>query len=192
MLMLMRIGQFLIETLFGFFVYLLLLRFYMQWLRAPFRNPIGEFVATLTNWMVLPVRRVIPGLLGLDLPSLVLAWLAEMVMWLLLLWLRGFSLTGAPGIAFGVLAALAAIELAKLSLNLLMGVVIVQVVLSWVNPHTPFAGIFDALTRPFYRVFRRFIPPIGNIDLSPLFVLIIAQVLLIPVGTLSLTVSRFF
>ena len=70
--------------------------------------------------------------------------------------------------------------------------VIVQVVLSWVNPHTPFAGIFDALTRPFYRVFRRFIPTIGNIDLSPLFVLIIAQVLLIPVGTLALTVSRMF
>ena len=190
--MFMQIGQFLIETLFGFFVYLLLLRFYMQWLRAPFRNPIGEFVATLTNWMVLPARRVVPGLFSLDLASLALARLAEVVLWLLMLWLRGFSLAGTPGVAFGLLAALAAIELAKLSLNLLMGVVIVQVVLSWVNPRTPFAGIFDALTRPFYRVFRRFIPPIGNIDLSPLFVLIIAQVLLIPVGTLALTVSRMF
>jgi len=187
-----QIGQFLIETLFGFFVYLLLLRFYMQWLRVPFRNPIGEFVATLTNWMVLPARRAIPGLFGLDLASLALAWLAEVLMWLLMLWLRGFSLAGAPGVALGVLAGLAAIELVKLSLNLLIGVVIVQVVLSWVNPHTPFAFIFDALTRPFYRVFRRFIPPIGNIDLSPLFVLIVAQVLLIPVGTLALTVSRMF
>jgi YggT family protein len=113
-------------------------------------------------------------------------------MWLLLLWLRGLSLSGAPGVAFGVLAGLGAIELVKLSLNLLIGVVIVQVVLSWVNPHTPFASIFDALTRPFYRVFRRFIPLIGNIDLSPLIVLVIAQVLLIPVGTLALTVSRMF
>jgi YggT family protein len=190
--MFIQIGQFLIETLFGFFVYLLLLRFYMQWLRVPFRNPIGEFVAALTNWMVLPARRVIPGLFGLDLASLTLAWLAEVLMWLLMIWLRGFSLAGAPGVAFGLLAALAAIELAKLSLNLLMGVVVVQVVLSWVNPHTPLGGVFDALTRPFYRVFRRFIPPIGNIDLSPLFVLIIAQVLLIPVGTLALTVSRMF
>ena len=187
-----QIGQLLIETLFGFFVYLLLLRFYMQWLRVPFRNPIGEFVAALTNWMVLPARRVIPGLFSLDLASLVLAWLAEVLMWLLMLWLRGFSLAGAPGVAFGLLAALGVIELAKLSINLLIGVVIVQVVISWVNPHAPFASIFDALTRPFYRVFRRFIPPIGNIDLSPLFVLIIAQVLLIPVGTLALTVSRLF
>jgi YggT family protein len=190
--MLAQIGQFLIETLFGFFVYLLLLRFYMQWLRAPFRNPIGEFVAALTNWMVLPARRVIPGLFGLDFATLVLAWLAVMLMWLCMLWLRGLALAGASGAALGVLAALGAVELARFSLNLLIGVVIVQAVLSWVNPHTPFAGLFDALTRPFYRVFRRFIPPIGNIDLSPLFVLIIAQVLQFPLAALTQSVMRLF
>ena len=185
-------GRFLIETLFGFFVYLLLLRFYMQWLRVPFRNPIGEFVAALTNWMVLPARRVIPGLFGLDLASLALGWLAEMLMWLCLLWLRGLSLAGAPGMAFGALAALGALELVRLSLNLLIGVVIVQVILSWVNPHTPFAPVFGALTRPFYRVFQRFIPPIGNIDLSPLFVVIIAQVLQFPLARLTQSVTRVF
>jgi len=189
--MFMQIGHFLIETVFGFFVYLLLLRFYMQLLRAPFRNPIGEFVATLTNWAVLPVRRVTPGLFGLDLASLVLAWFAECLMWLLMSWLRGFSFPGS-GTALMVIAALAAIELIRLSLNLLIGVIIVQVVISWVNPRTPFAHIFDALTRPFYSVFRRFIPLIGNIDLTPLVVLIIAQVLLIPVSTLSMSVSRLF
>ena len=190
--MFLQIGQFLLETLFGFFVYLLLLRFYMQWLRAPFRNPIGEFVAALTNWMVLPARRVIPGLVGLDSATLVLAWLAEVLKGLCLLWLRGLSLAGAPGTAIGALAALGVIELARLSLNLLIGVVIVQVVLSWVNPHTPLAPFFDALTRPFYRVFRRFVPPIGNIDLSPLFVLIIAQVLQFPLAALAQTVTRLF
>lgn len=189
--MLTQIGQFLIETLFGFFVYLLLLRFYMQWLRAPFRNPIGEFVATLTNWMVLPARRVIPGLFGLDLATLVLAWLAEVLMWLCMMWLRGLP-ASASGALLGGLAALGAIELLRLSINLLIGIVLVQVILSWVNPNTPFAGVFDALTRPFYRVFRRFIPPIGNIDLSPLFVLIIAQVLQFPLNALTQTVSRMF
>lgn len=188
--MFMQMGQFLIETVFGFFVYLLLLRFYMQWLRAPFRNPIGEFVATLTNWAVMPLRRVTPGLFGLDLASLLLAWLAEVMKWLLMALLRGFSLPGASGAAFGVIATLAAIELIRLSLNLLIAVVIIQVVISWVNPRTPFALIFDALTRPFYSVFRRFIPPIGNIDISPLLVLIIAQALLIPVNTLAMTVAR--
>jgi len=190
--MFLQIGQFLIETLFGFFVYLLLLRFYMQVLRAPFRNPIGEFVATLTNWLVLPARRVIPGLFGLDLASLVLAWFAEILMRLMMAWLRGMAILGASGAAYVMLAALALVELARLSLNLLIGVVIVQVVISWVNPHAPFAAIFDALTRPFYRFFRRFIPPIGNIDLSPLFVLVLAQVLQIALTQLSLTVSSLY
>lgn len=186
------IAQFLIETLFGFMVFLLLLRFYMQWLRAPFRNPVGEFVTALTNWVVLPARRVIPGMFGLDLATLLLAWLAEGLHWVLILWLKGISFAGAPGIAAGAIAALAAVALLRLSLYLLIGVVLVQVVLSWVNPYTPFAPIFDALTRPFYRIFSRFIPPIGGIDLVPLVVLVIAQVLLIPVATLTQTVSRLF
>ncbi|MBI4290670.1 MAG: YggT family protein [Betaproteobacteria bacterium] len=187
-----QIGQFLIETLFGFFVFLLLLRFYMQRLRAPFRNPVGEFVTALTNWMVLPARRVIPALFGLDLATLVLAWLAQGLSWILVLSLKGMALAGTAGIAFGAIAALAAVDLLRLSLYLLIGVVLVQVILSWVNPHTPLAPVFDALTRPFYRVFRRFIPPIGGIDLVPLVVLVIAQVLLIPVATLTQTVSRLF
>jgi YggT family protein len=188
--MIAQIGQLLVETAFSLLIYLLLARFYMQVLRAPFRNPIGEFVAALTNWAVLPLRRVTPGLFGVDLASLLLAWIAEVIKWLLMAWLLGFSLPGASGTALSVIATLAAIELIRLSLNLLIAVVIIQVVISWVNPRTPFALIFDALTRPFYSVFRRFIPTIGNIDLSPLVVLIIAQALLIPVSTLSMTVAR--
>src|SRR5438132_910039 len=61
---------------------------------------------------------------------------------------------------------------------LLIGVVIVQVIISWVNPYAPLAPVFDALTRPFYAIFRRFVPTIGNVDLSPLFVLLVAQILL--------------
>jgi YggT family protein len=58
-------------------------------------------------------------------------------------------------------------------------VVIVQVIISWINPYAPLAPVFEALTRPFYAVFRRFVPPLGNVDLSPLFVLLLAQVALI-------------
>jgi YggT family protein len=67
----------------------------------------------------------------------------------------------------------------------LIGVVIVQFIISWVNPYAPLAPVFDALTRPFYAVFRRFIPPIGNVDLSPLFVLLVAQILLILLDPLT-------
>jgi YggT family protein len=183
--MLTQIANLLIETLFGFFVFVVLLRFWMQALRAPFRNPIGQFVTALSNWIVLPARRVIPGWMGLDLATILIAWIVEAAMLTLLLWLRGFSLSGAPGIAAGILFGLAFLELVRLSLYLLMGVVFVQVIISWVNPHAPIAPFFDSLTRPFYNVFRRFIPPIGGIDLSPLFVLVLAQVLLIPLAALT-------
>src|SRR5688572_17677621 len=120
--MLADIAQLLIETAFGFFIFLLLLRFYMQLLRAPFRNPIGQLVTALSNWLVLPARRVIPGLMGIDLATLLLAWAAEITMLLLLFWLRGFSLASAPGIAAVVLLGLAALELVRYSLYLLIGV----------------------------------------------------------------------
>jgi YggT family protein len=175
--MLGQIANLLIQTAFGVFVYALLLRFYMQWLRAPFRNPIGQFVSALTDWIVKPVRRVVPGLLGLDLATILIAWFGEALMLVLLYWLRGFSFQ--PGIAAGMLFTVAALELLRASLYLLVGVIIVQVIISWVNPYAPLAPVFDALTRPFYAVFRRFVPTIGNVDLSPLLVLLVAQILLI-------------
>jgi YggT family protein len=184
-----QIGSLIIETIFSLLVYLLLLRFYMQAFRAPFRNPIGEFVTVLTNFAVRPLRRVVPGLYGIDLSSLLLAWLAEILKIWLLYALRGFELTG-PGIP--LILSVAAVELLRDSLYLLIGVVFIQVILSWVSPYNPVEGVLNALTRPFYRLFRRFIPPIGNIDLSPLFVLLLAQVCLILVGGLQNAVVRAF
>jgi YggT family protein len=180
-----QIAHLLIQTVFGVFVYALLLRFYMQWLRAPFRNPVGQFVSALTDWIVRPLRRVVPGLLGLDLATILIAWFAEALMLVLIYWLRGFSFAGAPGIAAGMLFTLAALELVRASLYLLIGVIVIQVIISWVNPHAPLAPVFYALTRPFYAVFRRFVPAIGNVDLSPLLVLLVAQILLILLDNLS-------
>jgi YggT family protein len=190
--MLLQIGQLLIETLFGFFVFLLLLRFTMQLLRAPFRNPLGEFVITLTNWMVLPTRRIVPGLFGVDLSSLALAWIAEALMLYLLGELRGMATGGVPAGAWVLILVVAALELVRFSIYLLIGVVLVQVVLSWVNPYNPLSSALNSLTRPFYRVFSRFIPPIGNIDLSPLFVLLAAQIALIVLGGLTRMISGAF
>ena len=183
--MLNQIAQLLLVNAFGLLVYALLLRFYMQVLRAPFRNPVGQLVAALTNWIVIPARRAIPGLAGIDLATILVAWIVQALMLTLMFWLSGKPLIAtAMGAAAGLLFGLAAIELLQASLYLLIGVVIVHVLLGWFNPHTPLAPIFDALTRPFYGLFRRFIPPIGNVDFSPLLVVIVAQVLLIPIGTL--------
>ena len=186
--MITQIGTLLVEPLFSFFIYLLLLRFYMQAFRAPFRNPIGEFVVTLTNWAVRPVRRFVPGVRGIDLSTLVLAWLFEAAKLWLLFSLRAAMLAMAPG----PLITVAVVELLRDSLYLLIGVIFIQVILSWVSPYNAVEGVLSALTRPFYRLFQRFIPPIGNIDLTPLVVLILAQVALILVAGLEQAVLRLF
>jgi YggT family protein len=170
-----QILQFLIETLAAFFVYLLLARFHFQWLRVPFRNQVGEFVVATTNWIVQPARRVIPPLAGLDLASVVAAWLLQLIALVLLAALS----RPAPGIA--ALAVVALIDLVRFSLYILSFAVVVQAILSWVNPDTPLGPVFDALTRPFLRPLRRVLPPIANVDLSPLVLLIVLQVLLIPI-----------
>jgi YggT family protein len=170
-----QILHFLIETLAAFFVYLLLARFHFQWLRVPFRNQVGEFVVATTNWIVQPARRVIPPLAGLDLASVVAAWLLQLIALVLLAALS----RPAPGIA--ALAVVALVDLVRFSLYILSFAVVVQAILSWVNPETPLGPVFDALTRPFLRPLRRVLPPIANVDLSPLVLLIVLQVLLIPI-----------
>jgi YggT family protein len=171
--MLGQIASFLVDTLFTFFVVLLLLRFHFQWLRVPFRNPVGEFVLATTSWMVLPARRVIPGLAGLDLPTLLLAWIVQA----LGIWIQAAIREIDPGIAAVVFVAL--IDLVRYSLYILVAAVIIQVVFSWLNPYTPVAPVLDALTRPFLRPLRRLIPPIGSFDLTPLVLVVLAQVVLI-------------
>lgn len=176
--MLGQIASFLVNTVVTLFVFLLLLRFHFQWLRAPFRNPFGEFVLGTTSWMVLPARRVVPGLRGLDLATLLLAWLVQA----LGIWLQ-YSIRGAEPALVALFAA-AALDLLRYSLYILMGAVIIEVVFSWMNPYTPAAPVLAALTRPFLRPLRRFVPPIGNVDLTPLVLVVVLQVILIVIGNL--------
>jgi YggT family protein len=173
-----QIGVFLVDAVASFFVFVLLARFHFQWLRVPFRNPVGEFVLATTSFMVLPVRRVVPGLAGLDLATLLLAWAVQA----LGLWLQAQIAGSEPPLVN--LALVALVDLLRYSLYILVFAVIVQAVLSWVNPYTPVAPAFDTITRPFLRPLRRFIPPLGGVDLTPLILLVILQVLLFPVGAL--------
>lgn len=168
-----------VDVAFGLVVYALLVRFLMQLMHAPFRNPIGQAVMALTDWIVKPLRRLFPGFAGIDWASLVAAFLFQ-VAWLLALYAifgRGFGLSGA-GVAY--LLATALIELVKAALWLLVIVVIVQAVLSWVAPDGPLAGLLNAMTFPFLRPLRRLVPPIGGaLDLTPLILIVIIQLILI-------------
>jgi YggT family protein len=182
---------FLIETILGLFTIALLVRFYMQWARAPQRNPISDFVNALTNFAVLPARRMIPGLWGLDLATLTLAWLVQLIELLLVIVLTGFALRADPGQAIAGMALLAVVRLIRLGLYIAIAVLIVQAVLSWVNPYSPVATLSNVLTRPFLRPVQRIMPRIGNVDLSPLVVIVICQLLLmLPVAWLEMVFMR--
>jgi YggT family protein len=182
---------FLIETILGLFTIALLLRFYMQWARAPQRNPIADFLNALTNFAVLPARRVIPGWWGLDLATLTLAWLVQLIELVLVLVLSGYAMRADPGQAIAGMALLAFVRLIRLGLYLAMAVLIVQAVLSWVNPYSPVAALANVLTRPFLRPFQRIVPTVGNVDLSPLVVIVICQLLLmLPVAWLEMVFMR--
>jgi YggT family protein len=187
--MLSQIASLLVDLVAGFFVFVLLARFHFQWLRVPFRNALGEFLLATTNWIVRRARRVIPALAGLDLSTLLPAWLIQAFALWALEALRGREHGAEVGTAIAVFAAVAAVDVLRYSLYILVFAVIVQAVLSWVNPYSPVAPIFDAVTRRFLRPLRRFIPPVANIDLTPLVLLVLLQVLLIPVWHLRAAVE---
>lgn len=176
--MLAQIGTFLVDTAFTFLVYLLLARFHFQWLRVPFRNPMGEFVLAATNWAVIPSRRVVPAVSGFDTATLVLAWLAQVISLWLQAWINGIE----PGLA--PLAAVAGVDLLRYSVYILIFAVFVQVAISWINPDAPLGPLFDMVTRPFLRPLRRFVPPIGRVDISPMVLLLILYVLMFPLNAL--------
>ena len=182
----------LLDTAFGLVTYAFLLRFAMQWLRAPFRNPLGQAVVALTDWAVKPVRRVVPGYKGIDGSTLILAWVGEF------LWLCALALVLGPGPFDGSMlptfALLACVEVVKALIWLLIIVVIVQAILSWVAPDGPFAGVLNAMTFKFLAPIRRRVPPLGGtLDLSPLILIVALQlVLLLPVRWLEGAVLALF
>jgi YggT family protein len=187
-----QILSFLLDTFFGLFVFVLLARFYLQAFRASFHNPIGGFVLAATNWIVLPARKLVPSVAGFDLASLGAAWLAETLLLYLLFSLKSFDFGSAPGMALVLLLSIALIELLRISVYLLIGAVILQALLSWVNPYSPLAPMLNALTRPFYRLFQRMLPPVGGIDLSPLFLLVLLQIALFVLAWAQAAASRLF
>lgn len=177
--MLIEAGLFLLNAVVGFLTFALLLRFYMQAFRVSFANQVGAFVVQLTNWLVKPLRRVLPGVLGLDLASLLPAYLLQVALLVALLAARGtIVVIPAQQVAMivlwgGVIATL------RMSIYLLIGALILQAVLSWVNPYSPLGQPVAQITHPFLRPIRRVVPPIANIDLSPLVAILLAQLILI-------------
>ena len=168
--MFFQILSLLLDVVSGLFGGACLLRLYMQYQRIPFGNPVGRFVFSLTDWLVLPLRRVLPALGRLDTASLVGAWLVKLVE-VVLLW----GMLGMQGTA-AALPLLAAFGLARLVISALTVLVIVSALLSWVRADSYTADVMQRLCEPLLRPFRRVIPLVGGIDLSPLALLLVLQI----------------
>ncbi len=175
--MLTQIISFLLGTVTTLFAAACLARLWLQRVRAPFANPVGQAVLILTGWAVIPLRRVIPGVFGIDLASAVAAWLAHLVQFSIVGWLSGFDL-----VSFGSLLTIAwtaFLATVQLFIYLLIGIVIVAAVLSWIAPYAPAAPLFEHLAAPLMKPLRRFMPVIGGLDFTPLIVILLLQVVLI-------------
>lgn len=165
-----------LQTVAGFFTMMLLVRTVMRYMRISFVNQIGQFVLATTNWAVAPFQRILPSIVKIDLSSLVPAWLIEVALTILLAILSGRHL-GAPAAVLLGACVLGAMELISSGLMLLMGIVIISAILSWVNPYAPVAPMLNQLIRPFLQPFRRLLPPVAGVDLSPLVLILLLQVL---------------
>lgn len=175
--------QLLLDVFVQGFAGVLLFRFLLQWLCAPMRNPVGEFIMAISDFAVLRTRRVIPQMWRLDSSSLLLAVAVELVYLGLTLSLEGYPFAHFPLLG---LLAWSAVKLVKISVYLLMSALVAQALLSWVNPYTPLAPLLAAITQRFLRPLQRILPLIGNVDLSPLVLLVICQIVLfVPLAMLE-------
>lgn len=168
-------GILLVEVVFGLYLLAVLLRFLFQLARADFYNPISQFLVAFTNPLLKPLRRLIPGLYGIDLASLVLLLVLKCVELYLLLLLGGVAVQWLP------IVAAATVDLLRLTLNVYFFAILIRVILSWFMPYgihqNPAGSLLVSLTEPLLRPARRLIPPIGGLDLSPIAVIVILQLM---------------
>ena len=173
--------NFLLTTLASLLTLLFLLRFFMQLFKAPFKNPLGKMVISLTDFVVKPTRKLVPSLGKMDCSTLLLAFLTQLLLNICLLKLRGLPFSIESHSAWPSLFGLGLIGVLRTSLDLFFYALLLQVILSWVNPHTPIADVLNSLTKPILAPIQRILPTAGGIDFSPMVALILLQMLNISV-----------
>lgn len=178
-----NILHFIINIVFSLFGIALLVRAWMYAIRLHPFNPYAQAVFRVTNWLVQPIRKVVPNSKYLDWPCLVAAWLTALVLWLLLLFILTPGLPLPNGMAGAALASIPTVL--KWAVNLVLWLTLIQVILSWVNPMAPVMPVLQTLTAPLLDPIRRILPTPGGLDFSSLVLLIVAQVLIMLLEGLS-------
>lgn len=169
--MLYSIYHLIINTIAGILGGCLLVRFWMQVVRVRPPIAIAQFVFRLTDWLVRPLRKIVPGAGGYDWASLIGAFLISILGTIAAWWMASFF-----SVRFVLLMAL--VHLATWIVYGFMGLLILEVIFSWVNPHAPLAPFVQALNQPLLRPIRRVVPPLGGIDLSVLVAFLLLQIAL--------------
>ena len=169
---------FLLNAVVSFFCTLFLLRFMMQMARVSFAGQIGDFVVKTTNWAVKPLRRIVPGMGGVDWASLIAALWLQLMLSALVISLSPMELTADSAGMVLMILMLAIRGLIRLAIYIVIGALILQAVLSWINPYSPVAPLVNQLSRPILDPIRRFVPSISGVDLSPLVAILLLQVVL--------------
>ena len=159
---------FIVNALTSLYLLVLLLRFWLPWLRADFRNPLAQGILKLTSPVIIPLRRIVPSFGRLDTATILVAFVVQYLAILLILLIIG------AGASFSVIATTAIVKLVLLSVNLFMFAIFVRIILSWISPgqYNPATAIISTLTEPLLRPVRRLIPALGGFDISPIFVII--------------------
>ena len=164
-----QVGLFLTQVLFDLFLILLMLRFIFQFLRVNFYNPMAQFVVKATSFLVVPVRRVVPGFWGIDFATIIV------IIFVALLKATAFLFLSQKAFTPINISVYTTITLVDLIISLFFYAILIRVILSWVAPfsNSPIATVIYTITEPMLRGVRKIIPPIGGFDLSPLIVSIV-------------------
>ncbi len=160
---------FIVNALTSLYLLVLLLRFWMPLLRADFRNPLAQGILRLTSPLVIPLRRILPSVGRIDTATVMVAFIIQYLTVLILLLIIGQRAGFAP------IAVTAIVKLVVLSINLFVYAIFIRIILSWLSPggYNPATAIITTLTEPVLKPFRRIIPPLGGLDISPVFAVIL-------------------
>lgn len=180
------------EAIVGFFILLLIVRFFLSGTQYERRTALAPAIATLSDWLVSPLSRALPRVRGKESAALAAALLAAALLELAVLGLRGVNLLQMPSVLLPAVLVISVLAVAERCIHLFMFALIVTVITSWLRIGGPVVRIIDYLTSRLLYPFRRFIPPIGGIDFTPFVALLAAQALLLLISDLSRSAGGIF